>query len=266
MRRHGPISRHFFLTLVVVMASALLLAGCATTSGGSKSKQRSGKPTPAQEAASYNVQLGARYMQQGRVELAKQKLERALEQDPNSANAHTSIAVLFESIGKMEQAEYHYRRAVRLDPENAGALNNFGTFLCKTEQLREAEDMFARALDQPFYGTPEVALSNAGKCVMRIPDLTAAEQYFRQALDANEAFPDALYNLARIHLARDDYLRARAFLQRFETVAAHQPESLALGIRIENALGDRAAASRYRNQLTAAFPNSEEARLLGEES
>ena len=62
---------------------ALLLAACASNS------QHKDKP---HEAAVYNVQLGLAYMNQGELERAKEKLDRALTQDPNSADVHSARA------------------------------------------------------------------------------------------------------------------------------------------------------------------------------
>ena len=49
-------------------------------------------------------------------------------------------------------------------------------------------------------------------------DRAAAERYFRAALETNREFPDALANLAYLSVQKQDYLRGRAFLQRYELV------------------------------------------------
>ena len=60
---------------LVLGAAALLLAGCvnSTTTGPKKSEPNE------KEAAEKYYQLGARYYRNGNYELAKQRLERALE-------------------------------------------------------------------------------------------------------------------------------------------------------------------------------------------
>ena len=61
-----------------------LLAGCVTTTkdGGKPLKEESQQF----QAAKYNVQLGTAYLQQGNYPLAKEKLERALKQNPKVAH------------------------------------------------------------------------------------------------------------------------------------------------------------------------------------
>ena len=55
---------------------------------------------------------------------------------------------------------------------------------------------------------------------------------------------------------------ARAYLQRYADVAAHTPESLWLGVRTENQLGDDDQMATYRLKLRAKFPDSDEAKYL----
>src|SRR5438045_8890737 len=61
-------------------ALTLLLAACVTAE----------HPSKAHDAAAYNVQLGIAYLHQGDVALAKDKLDRALAEDPGSADVHSA--------------------------------------------------------------------------------------------------------------------------------------------------------------------------------
>ena len=216
------------------------------------------------EAARANVQLAVAYMQRGQYEAAMKKLQRALEQDPKNADAETTLGALYETLGNREEAGPHYRRAVRLAPDDPNAHNNYGTWLCHEGRMRQAEKQFKEAGESPFYATPEVALTNAGSCAMREDQMTRAEQYFRRALDANARYPDALYQMASLQYGQGDYMRARAFVQRYLAVARADAQSLDLVIRIEDALGDDRAAQEYRNALMADFPDSPEARAIGD--
>ena len=208
------------------------------------------------------MRLAAAYIQRGQYEAAMEKLNRAQEQDPKSAEAETVLGVLYETIGDRDEAGIHYRRAVQLGPEDPNALNNYGTWLCQDGRIQQAEKQFLAAADSRFYRTPEVALTNAGSCAMRDDQVVKAEQYFRRALDINAGYPDALYQLASLKYGQGDYMRARAFLQRYLEVAPADAESLLLAIRVEKALGDDDAARNYRNALMADFPDSAEARKL----
>lgn len=245
---------------LIVFMSFVFVAGCASTE---EPAYPEGDPVEASRA---NVRLAVAYMHRGQYEPALEKLERALEQDPKNGEAETTLGVLYETLGNREEAGTHYRKAVRLAPDDPNAHNNYGTWLCHDGRMKQAEKQFMAAVDSPFYGTPEVALTNAGSCAMREDQIPRAEQYFRRALDANARYPDALYQMASLKYGQGDYLRARAFVQRYLAVALADAESFELAIRIEDALGDENAARDYRNALLADFPDSPQARALGDDN
>ncbi len=234
------------------------LTGCASNPG------RSGDEEDARQKklAALNVQLGSGYMQEGRYEVALERLNKALQYDPDSANAHTVLAILYERIRKPEQAEQHYRKAVELQPDNGDAQNNLGTFLCRQQKYDQAEAHFRKAWDNPFYKTPAVALTNAGSCALQAGKLQDAEAYLRQALRMDSNYPDALFLLARLMHEQGNHFKARAFLQRYEATGQVRPDAYWLGYRIEYALGDLKASQAYARRLRQQFPEARETRLL----
>ena len=249
----------------LLRAAALLLALALGACGATPS--RSDAPgarqgNTRQQAAETNVRLGQGYLAQGKLDLARDKLLRALELDPRSVDAHTVIAVLYERIGDVDRARVHYRRAAELAPESGDVQNNYATFLCKRGEYAEADKLFARALADPFYKTPAVALSNRGACALSAGQVEAAEESLRRAVQLAPDMPDALYGLARATYQRGDYLRARAFVQRYEATGRAGADGLWLGYEVERKLGNVRGANEYRQRLLAQFPDSEAARRL----
>lgn len=242
-------------------ALVLVLAGCVTTDTGTA--ERKGSP---EEAARINYELGAEYMRQGNLELARERLERAVAQDPELAPARSALALIYDKQGDTELADDQYRRALRLAPNDGGVQNTYAVFLCKRQRYDEAVEYFTRAASNSRYGTPEAALTNAGVCLLQKPDQVAAENYFRRALQRNPGYSEALLQMADLSLERGNFLRARAFVQRY--LAQHPPsaEILWIGVRAERALGDREAAARHAASLETRFPSSAQALQLLEES
>lgn len=237
------------------------LAGCVTASPYPNA------PADLDEAARINTQLGIDYMRKGDTERALTKLKRALEQDPDLALAHSSIAFAYQSQGEGAAADRHYRRAIELEPGNPDTHNNYGVFLCGQSRYDAGIAAFERALRVTGYRTPEVAFTNAGVCARKAGMDPRAEQYFRAALRENSAFASALAQIALLSYEQGEYLRARGFLQRYAQSAKHSPETLWLGVRTERALGDNDAARRYAQRLQQTFPESEEAdRLMRSQS
>ncbi|HET6545343.1 MAG TPA: type IV pilus biogenesis/stability protein PilW [Rhodanobacteraceae bacterium] len=237
-----------------------LLAACASSGGGGVKKEDAA--TRNEEAARVHTQLGQKYMQQGKLELALDKLNKALSFDSGYADAHTVIALLYEKIGELKQAEEHYRRAVELKPKSGNELNNYGAFLCKLGRYDEADGYFIQAVADPFYKTPAVALTNAGTCLVKAGKYAAAENDLRQAVERAPDYAEGLFQLASVLYRKGDYFHARAFEQRFESVAQARPESLLLGRNIELKLGNGDAAREYTRRLLQGFPDSEQARAL----
>lgn len=244
---------------------AALLGGCAT-SGVESDHSESGRSgmdrVSPSRAADINTRLGVGYFERGDLQLAVEKLERAIELDPAHVPAHVTMALARERLGQSARARRHYREAVRLAPGDGATLNSYAAFLCRNGEYAEADELFDRAVSDPFYRTPEVAYTNAGACALRNNDPERALDDLRKALEHDEQYPDALFQLARVYLARGEAFRGRAFLQRYESVAGADPASLALGFRIERQLGNEPEAARYFQRLERNFPDSDEAREL----
>jgi len=207
------------------------------------------------EAARANLALGANYLQKGDLAMAREKLEKAVKQDPKLPEARTYMGILYERIGEPELAEENYKAAVRLAPNNPDVENTYGGYLCRTGKRREGIKYFKEAGDNALYRTPEVAYTNAAVCAMGIPDLVEAETFLRKALEANPRYREALLRLAMLSYDTDRPMQARAFLQRFHAAGPATRDSLSLGVQVETALGDQAAADEYRKRLQAEFPD-----------
>lgn len=255
----SPLSRALALTGVLWS-----LAGCVTTS----SRPETAPAAPA-EAAQYNMQLGISYLRQGNLPAARDKLEKALEQDPGLATAHAALGVVFERLEDPDGAEGHYRRAVELDGSDPDNLNALAVFTCTRKQKPEqALKLFDRAIAIPLSvktANRTMLYTNAGTCAKKV-DLARSEAYLRGALAQDPRFPDALYQLAEVSLERGNALQARGFIERFLAAGKPTAAALWLGVRIEQSLNDAAAAGRYGEQLRKTFPDSSEARLLRSQS
>lgn len=240
-----------------------LLAACASGGGVRSAAEGSTDPeNPKTKAAALYTDLGQKYLAQGKFENSLENLQKALATDPNYADAHTVIALLYEQIGDNEKAEQNYRRAAQLLPKSGSENNNYGAFLCKLGRYDEASVYFQRAVADPFYKTPFVALTNAGTCAIKGGKYDDAERDLRTALDHSPNNPDALFQMATVLYRKEDFFRARAFYQRYESVGQPSAESLLLGRNIELRLGNSKAAMDYTERLRAQFPDSEQFRSL----
>ncbi len=222
------------LLLLVFSTSLGLLSGCSSQS----------KKADKNSAARYNAELGAKYLQMGRLTLANQKLEKALKQDPNSSKVNHSYALLKQKIGDMDAATRYFKKAVKINHKDPSLLNNYGSHLCQTGHYDEALKQFELASKSPFYKTPEFAYTNAGICSRKMQNDIKAEQYFRKALSKKTNFGSALFEMAKLNYDQGSFAKAQAFLLRYDDNNLPSVESLALCTQINTQLGNTDKADR----------------------
>ncbi len=247
-----------FHWIVIVSACALQIA-CATVPEDQPKVAPGGT---ANQLASVNTQLGLGYLQNGQLDLAWERLNTAIQADPNYATAHNGIALVYDQLNESDKAEEHFKRAIELNPSDSAAQTNYGAFLCQRGRMEEGEKYFMQAVANPLYTKPAMAYTNAGTCKLQADDPDGAEAYFRAALQADPRFPLALLNMAQVSYDKGEFLAARAYMQRLEEVSNHNSRSLWLGIRIEERLGDKDAVSSFAMLLKANYPDSRETQLL----
>jgi len=238
-----------------IAATVLLAAGCA---GNPDQFQ---KPQP-DRASDINLELGIDYLRKGNLSEAKEKIERALSQNPRNAKAQATAGMLYSRLNDVDKADNHFDRAVALDGENPEILNSYAAFLCTNGRYEKGEKIALRAAANQLYKTPEVAFMNAGNCALNGGKLKNAEINYRQALNAKPKFAAALFQMADLELSQSRFLSARAFLERYLAVARVNAPSLWLAVRVERGLGNTAAANDYARRLRSDYPSSAETRLL----
>ena len=241
------------------IASVLLLAGLSACISSETMTRNS---EPSEDAAETNFQLGAQYYRNGNYDLARARLERAIELDSRNASYHSLLALTFVQLDNHRLANESFERSVRLGSNDKNVRNAYAVYLCQQDEYDAALEQFDRAIGIRENDNPWVEMTNAGVCVAQKPDLERAEAYFRSALNRRSTYGEALIQMAALKHRTDEDLTARAFLQRF--LAANPPSApvLYLAVEIETALNDERAATDYMNQLFREFPESRESNLL----
>jgi len=214
-----------------------------------------------EKASAVNVELGIGYLQQNNLELANEKLAKALRQNPDSASAHNAFAILQDRLLQTDKAEYHYKKATSLDPTNSQAANNYGTFLCRHGRELESEKYFMQALKNPLYSTPEFAYTNAALCLLQAgeaDETEKAKEYLSKAIASKSDFGPALLAMAQLLFDQGDYVAAKRYLDHFHLVANPTARSLWLAIRNTLQIDGQGDVTELAQRLGNEFPNSEE--------
>lgn len=241
------------LRLLPLIVACLIGNACALLPNiGSDSMSNS-------EKAELNLQMGVRYLDMDMLDVAKEKLEIAYDLDSGNPDILNALAVFNERIKDNAAAEDFYRSAINRAPENYSIKNNYGRFLCEHDKTEQGQAMLQEALDSPYNKRSWMALSNMAICHLQQNNTDKAEEYFRLALQANPEYPPPLLEMMKISYAKQQYMSARAFLQRYTAVAKLTSETLWFGFQIERALGNRQGADVYKEQLLTLFPTAKEA-------
>ena len=195
-----------------------------------------------EKAAAINAELAITYLKQDNLRAAREKADKALEQNPRSVEAQMAAGFVYDRLGEDKKAGAHFEQAVKLGgKDNPDTLNNAAVFQCRKGNKKRGEELFLQAAASPLYRMPEVAFANAGQCARADGRPKDAERYFRQALARNPNMPDPLLSLADIQHEAGNNMQARAFVQRYHEAAPATAQSVWLGYRIERDAGDAAA-------------------------
>lgn len=237
--------------LILSTALLLTLTACATTD-----EQKAVETN----AAEIYFQLGVRYLNLNKLEVAKENLQKAIELDAKNAPAHNALAFLDEKLGKIEDARTHYSTAIALAPDDLGVKNNYGRFLCEQGEAEKGMALLTQATNDKLNERPWLAMTNLGRCYMQQAQYQEAETYFEQALQLNASYSPALLEMQKVNYQQGNFSAAKVYLNRYAQTAEPTPESLFIAAQIEGASGNPAMAKHYQTLLLTKFPLSPEAK------
>ncbi len=243
--------------MFAALAPAWLLCACVTTGDTVLAKSPGA-------AGSANLELGAAYLQQGNLPVAKEKLEKAVKQSPKDPAIHGMLGLLYHRLGDDKQAEKEHRIALELAPGDPEQLNNYAVFLCDMGRPDEGVSRFQEAARNQLYRTPWAAYTNAGVCLRGAKRDAEAAPLFLRALQINPGYAEALVQLADLELsqnhAADAYRRVSDFLKTNPST----PDLLLLGWRAARELKDPAGAAQMAWRMQSDFPDSDQAHTLAQ--
>jgi len=242
-----------------------VLVGCKTTTttvGGVEVPQQTKSEADPRKRAEIRTELAANYYRDGKLAVAREEAQRAVQLDPRYAPAQALLGLIYMDIGEQREAESSFQRALRLEPDNSEILNNYGWFLCRSGRERESVPYFERAAANRLYPTPGLAMRNAGLCLLNIKDLEGAERALRRSLEFDASDPITKFELARLYLRRNQPDRAEFYYGLLDAGSRGSAPGLWLGLRIARANADLRRERDYASQLRDRYPESPEAAAL----
>jgi type IV pilus assembly protein PilF len=240
---------------VAAVVAISLVCGCASQKRAEKKKE---------DASTYNTQLGIAYLRQGDIPLAKEKLDRALKENPENPQVHSARAMLFDRMNDHKEADSEYQTALHLAPNDPDVSNNYAVYLCQTGRTDDGVKRFEVVARNALYRTPWVAYTNAGVCLRGAKRNADAAKNFKQALSLRPNFSEATYQLADLYFTDGNLTDARTQIDTYLGAFEETPDLLLLAVRIARAQNDRVATVLYSRKLRLDFPSSAQAKALAD--
>ncbi|MBV8278300.1 MAG: tetratricopeptide repeat protein [Verrucomicrobia bacterium] len=153
--------------------------------------QRALEINPNDAEAHYN--LGLVLFRNGQLDKAIAQYQKGLEINPNYVQAHNNLGNALFQKGQLDEAVAQFQKALEINLNYAEAHNNLGIALFQKGQLDEAVAQFQKALEINFNYAE--AHSNLGLVLFRKGQLDEAIAQYQKALEIDPNYVQAHYNL-----------------------------------------------------------------------
>ena len=244
--------------LVIIVSALLLLSGCVTTTTGGFSEKKS----PQRSVENY-TQLGVGYLQQGRTDWARDRLQKALEIEPDNAEANAAMGMVWQTEGELQLAETSYKKAISSDRKYTRAYHQLGRMYSANKRYDEAEKYLQKATEDPYYEARPTAFNDLAISYYRSGNESNAIDTYKETLRLSPYNVDALVNLSTLLFESQRYDESQKYFTRFDRLAErsqtrHNAHSLWLGIKLATIRRDTRKAIELAQELKQNFPDSNE--------
>ena len=250
---------------VAVIAVLASLAGCAARfsstgpSGDTKDLVTASDESDGSKRARVRMELASGYFERGQMTTALDQVKLAIAADSSFSEAFNLRGLIYANLGDERLAEESFRRGLQLNPRDADTMQNLGYFLCQKKRYVEASALFDQALAMPQYRNAGRTLLTKGVCLSLSSQWAEAEASLLRAYEMEPTNPAVAVNLSEVLYKRGDFERARFYVRRVNAMPAiASAQTLWLGARIENGIGNRAGVQEFGDQLRRRFPDSRE--------
>ena len=242
------------------IAVLLLLTASFLACGGRTPRTVPGQLQPG--SAEYLANEGIGYLNDGRLEVAAERLTAALKKNPHLATALNAMALVHVYRREFPKAIELLNRLLQVNPKFLDAYNLLGMVYTEQGNYEKAKENLIVAANAEEYQTPENAYANLALLEIKFAKFDSALRYAEKGLLLNRSFAplfnlkgQALENLNRLTDAAASYARALALL------ASPDPLYLVNSARVASKLGDR---KRALDQLEQALGRTQDAALKAE--
>jgi len=158
-----------------------------------------------------NLNLGAICFQGNEVEAGINFLEKALEIDPDSYQAYSSLGAIYKNI-MTDTAIQYLERAIELKPDYAISHYNLGSCFFDKQQLKNSVFHLEAAIElQPDFVDAYV---NLGMAYREQGNIEKAIYYLERAINLRQNCSEAYYNLGFCFRDQGDFVTSISYFRR----------------------------------------------------
>jgi TolB-like protein/Flp pilus assembly protein TadD len=174
---------------------------------------------------------------------AESELRRALELRPDYATAHQFYGYYLSATGRLDQAIRERQRAQELDPLSPVITASLGEAYYLSGQFAKSIEQYKKSLElDPNFA---IAIINMGRSEIQMGHHQAAAELFRSALKERPNDPGLLMLVGYDQGVAGDRSGARASLQQLERISPHRYVPALYMAAIHTGLGDKDQASQW---------------------
>jgi tetratricopeptide (TPR) repeat protein len=152
-----------------------------------------------QEEATRN--LGEVYYQRGNYTAALREFLKAEALYPEDPFLQNDLGLVYKAKKRPDLAIKHFKKALKLNPDYAPAKNNLGTVYLDKGEWDTAIEYFTAVSKNMLYATPHLPLANLGWACYNKKEYALAERYYRESLDLEPKFFNAMRGLGLTYIA-----------------------------------------------------------------
>ena len=235
------------------LLTSVMLSGCITEITGGLPG-----PAPKEDRLRAQLDLARGYMEKRDWARAKVPLQKALEIDNFSVEAHVLTGVLFQAEGEPALAEKRFARALTIDPDDPQALNNYASFLYEQARYDDALLPLRKLAQNTNYRARPQVFESLGLAFLQLAQMDDAERSFQRALELNFRLARANLELAKLLFERGNLNASNERFFLYNRVGKPTARSTCLGLRLAIASKDENQEARYRLSLNNLFQDQAE--------
>ncbi len=151
---------------------------------GHKEQVEEAARSQKREAAREHNNRGVVHFHRGAHEAAMRAFEKAVELDPEYADAYNNLGLAYTELHRSEHAVQAFQEALKLNPDLVEANHNLGVHYYAVMDYEKARELFSKALDD---GCRErsMAYTNYGNSLYQLERYAEAAEAWNKALQIN---------------------------------------------------------------------------------